>query len=119
MLQVVEMGSDVLSENGRSDFTKVPAEVLVVVPVGDGETGGHANQQFVDVEPLGTKGDKLLRRQAAIVAELERFGHAGRDVLAPEHRCERQKLARQLRFQAGMPRPIASGGGSILIARGR
>ena len=65
------------------------------------------------------KGDKLLRRQAAIVAELERFRHAGRDALGPEHSRERQQLARQLRFQAGMPRPIACGGGSIVMARGR
>src|SRR4051812_31360764 len=112
------MRSDVVGENSRGDLTKVPTEVLVVVPVGDGETGGHANQQFVDDEPLGTKGNKLLRRQAAIVAELERFGHAGRHVLTPEYRCERKERARQLRFKARMPGPIASGG-SILMTRGR
>jgi len=110
------MGSDILGENGRSDFTKVPAEVLVIVSIRNRKAGGHAKQQFVDDEPLGTKGDKPLRRQAAIVAELERFGHAGRDVLTPEDRCERQKLARQLRFQAGMPWPIVSAGASILRA---
>ena len=117
MLQVIEMRSDVVGENSRGDFTKVPTEVLVVVRVGDGETGGLAIQQFVDDEPLGTKGNKLLRRQAALVAKLERFRHAGRHVLVPEYGCERQECARQLRFQARMPRPITSGG-SILMARG-
>jgi len=118
MLQVIEMRSDVFGENGRGDFTKIPAEVLVVVAVGDGETGGHVNQQLVDDEPVGTKGNKLLRGQTAIVAKLERFGHAGRHVLTSKHGCERQERARQFRFQAGMPRPIGSGG-SILMTRGR
>src|SRR5262249_55082367 len=108
------MWSDVLGENGRRDFAKVPAQILVIIPVRNHETGSHTNQQFVDDEPLGTKGDKLMRRQAAIVAELEGFGHAGRDVLAPKDRGERQELARQLRFQAGIPWPMTAGSGSIL-----
>src|ERR1700716_4024743 len=114
MLQVIETGADVLVENGGRDLAKVPAEVLVVGPVRDSDTGGYANQQLVDDEPLGAKGDKVLRRQAAIVAELQGFGQAGRDILAPEDGCERQKLARQLRFQAGMPGPARRGSGSIL-----
>ena len=73
----------------------------------------------MDDKPLGTKGDQVLRRQAAIVAEFERFGYAGRDVLGSEYRCEGEELARQFRFQARIPGAIDCGSRLILMARER
>src|SRR5262249_53585586 len=64
------------------------------------------NQQFVDDQPIGTKRDQLMNRQTAVVAQFARFCDASRDVLAAEYRRERHILARQLRFQTGVPRSV-------------
>src|SRR5215510_564365 len=47
-----------------------------------------------------------MNRQTAVVAQFARFCDASRDVLAAEYRRERHILARQLRFQTGVPRSV-------------
>jgi len=109
------MRRDICIENGRGDATEVPAEVLVVGPVGYRDAAGHANQQLMDDQPLGTKRHELVRRQPAIAMQLVRVGHAGRNVLRPEDGRKRHKLARQLRFQARIPGPVLHGSRSVVI----
>src|SRR5262249_5844978 len=66
-------------------------------------------------QPLGTKRDELVRRQTAIVVQLVRLGRAGRNVLGPENRRQRQILSGQLRFEAWIPSSVRRGSGSVPI----
>src|SRR5664280_989549 len=100
------MGRNISIENGRSDFTKISAQVLVVATVRDRNTCGHVNEQFVDNQSVSTKRDKFIHRQTTVVAQFMRFRNAGRNVLAPEYCREWQIVSRQLRFQTGVPRSI-------------
>src|SRR5262245_13414227 len=69
----------------------------------------------MDDQPLGAKRDQLVRRQAAIVAQLVRLSRAGRNVFRPENRRQRQILLRQLRFEAWIPSPARRGSGWVPI----
>jgi len=113
--QLDAMGRNMLVENGRSHATKVPAQIFLVRPVGHGKAAGYAKQQLMDDQPLGAKRDELVRRQTAIVAQLVRLGRAGRNVLGPENRRQRQILSRQLRFEAWIPGSVRRGSGSVPI----
>src|SRR5262249_13093267 len=93
-------------KDGCSDLAEVSAQVLVITAIGDGKAGRHVNQQFVNDQTIGAKGDKLMHRQAAVVAQLMRFRDAGRNVLAAEYRRKRQILARQAGLQTRVPGPV-------------
>jgi hypothetical protein len=101
--QLIAMRRDISIKNGRRDLAEVSAQVLVIASIGDGKAGRHVNQQFVHDQAIGAKGDELMHRQPAVVAQLMRFCDAGRNVLAAEYRRERQILARQPGLQTRVP----------------
>ena len=44
--------------------------------VGDRNTGGHVNKDFVDDQSIRAKRDKLVRGQPTVLAQLMRFHDA-------------------------------------------
>ena len=62
------MRRNIAIENGCRDFTKGFAQVFIAT-VGDGNAGGHLNEQFMNDQSIGAKRDQLVRGQPAVLAQ--------------------------------------------------